>query len=147
MTYVTDQTSVELRAHMRRLKAMAGWHEPLADRLFKEVLDLDAEVNALRASPQSPGGGAPGKTDAERAEWLADKIVAGGDYAKEAAQMLRRWPAAPGGGAEAPEHARTIDQRQFLAVAAKHLPGDMDPHSAWLFFEEAARTFLGREVA
>lgn len=36
--------------------------------------------------------GAPGDTDAERAAWLADKIVAGGDYAKEAAAMLRRWP-------------------------------------------------------
>jgi len=33
-------------------------------------------------------------TDAERAAWLADKIVACGDYAKEAAAMLRRWPEA-----------------------------------------------------
>lgn len=48
MTYVTEQTSAELRAHMRRLKKMAGWHEPLADRLFAEVLALDAEVKALR---------------------------------------------------------------------------------------------------
>ena len=41
----------------------------------------------------SPGVvGAPGSTDAERAAWLADKIVALGDYAKEAAEMLRRWP-------------------------------------------------------
>jgi hypothetical protein len=55
MTYVTDQTSAELRAHMRRLKAMRGWHEPLADRLFKEVLDLDAEVKALRAALASQG--------------------------------------------------------------------------------------------
>jgi hypothetical protein len=37
--------------------------------------------------------GAPGATDAERAAWLADKIGACGDYAKEAAAMLRRWPA------------------------------------------------------
>lgn len=36
---------------------------------------------------------APGATDAERAAWLADKIGALGDYAKEAAAMLRRWPA------------------------------------------------------
>lgn len=28
----------------------------------------------------------------EHAAWLADKIVACGDYAKEAAEMLRRWP-------------------------------------------------------
>jgi hypothetical protein len=34
------------------------------------------------------------KPDAERAAWLADKIVALGDYAKEAAEMLRRWPSA-----------------------------------------------------
>lgn len=46
MTYVTEQTSQELRAHMRRLKAMAGWHEPLADRLYKEILDLDASIEA-----------------------------------------------------------------------------------------------------
>lgn len=39
------------------------------------------------------GAGAPGTTDAERAAWLADKIAALGDYAKEAAAMLRRWPA------------------------------------------------------
>ena len=35
------------------------------------------------------------KNEQEHAAWLADKIVAGGDYAKEAAQMLRRWPAQP----------------------------------------------------
>jgi hypothetical protein len=34
------------------------------------------------------------RTDAEQAAWLADKIVALGDYAKEAAEMLRRWPGA-----------------------------------------------------
>ncbi len=41
--------------------------------------------------------------DAEHATWLADKIVALGDYAKEAAAMLRRWPsvqAAPQGADE-----------------------------------------------
>lgn len=31
-------------------------------------------------------------TDAEHAAWLADKICNGGDYAKEAASMLYRWP-------------------------------------------------------
>lgn len=48
MTYVTEQTSQELRAHMRRLKAMTGWHEPLADRLYKEILELDDAVSKLR---------------------------------------------------------------------------------------------------
>jgi hypothetical protein len=42
--------------------------------------------DAMRAA------GAPGETEAERAAWLADKIAALGDYAKEAAAMLRRWP-------------------------------------------------------
>ena len=48
---------------------------------------------------------APGSTDAERAAWLADKIAAGGDYAKEAAAMLRRWPA----GVEASDKPVTED--------------------------------------
>ncbi len=49
MTYVTDQTSAELCAHMRKLKAMRGWHEPLADRLWKEVQDLISERDAILA--------------------------------------------------------------------------------------------------
>lgn len=44
MTYVTEQTSAELRAHMKRLQAIPGWHNPLDDRLFKEVLALDAQL-------------------------------------------------------------------------------------------------------
>lgn len=49
--------------------------------------------------------GAPGATDSERAAWLADKIVAGGDYAKEAAAMLRRWPEPADHWADALDHA------------------------------------------
>ena len=49
MTYVTEQTSDELRAHMRRLQAMPGWHNPLDDRLWKEVQMLEAERDQLRA--------------------------------------------------------------------------------------------------
>jgi hypothetical protein len=41
-------------------------------------------------------------TDAEQAAWLADKIGALGDYAKEAATMLRRWPAVGAPGTPAP---------------------------------------------
>ena len=44
MTYVTDQTSQELRTHMQKLMAMKGWHEPLSDRLYKEILELDKKV-------------------------------------------------------------------------------------------------------
>lgn len=43
--------------------------------------------------------------------------------------------------------AEPIDNIKFVEIAARHLPGDMDPHNAWLFFQEAARTFLGKEVA
>ena len=50
MTYVTDQTSAELRAHMRSLKRMQGWHEPLADRLFKEVVEQDATIKKLEGA-------------------------------------------------------------------------------------------------
>ena len=49
MTYVTEQTSEELRAHMRRLQAMPGWHNPLDDRLWKEVQTLEAERDQLLA--------------------------------------------------------------------------------------------------
>lgn len=48
MTYVTEQTSAELAAHMRRLRAMPGWHEPLADRLWQEVQALQRDLAALR---------------------------------------------------------------------------------------------------
>lgn len=50
MTYVTEQTPQELRAHMKRLQAMPGWHNPLDDRLYAEILALDAEITQLRAS-------------------------------------------------------------------------------------------------
>jgi hypothetical protein len=39
-----------------------------------------------------------------------------------------------------------INPMTFVAIAARHLPGDMDPCDAWRFFQEASRTFLGREV-
>ena len=48
MTYVEQQTSAELRQHMRRLKKMHGWHEPLADRLFRKVETQDAEIERLK---------------------------------------------------------------------------------------------------
>jgi len=41
MTYVTDQTSEELRQHMKRLTNMPGWREPLSDRLWKEIQEQD----------------------------------------------------------------------------------------------------------
>ena len=60
MTYVTDQTSAELRMHMRSLKKMPGWHEPLADRLWREVQEQHAEIERLREAirhlTKMPGG-------------------------------------------------------------------------------------------
>ena len=48
MTYVREQTSAELAAHIRSLKKMAGWFDPLSDRLWQEVEALQAEVSGLK---------------------------------------------------------------------------------------------------
>lgn len=53
MTYVREQTSAELAAHMRSLKKMAGWFDPLADRLWQEVEALKAENDAARKDLQN----------------------------------------------------------------------------------------------
>lgn len=47
MTYVREQTSAELAAHMRSLQAMPGWFDPLADRLWQEVQSLQRDNAAL----------------------------------------------------------------------------------------------------
>jgi hypothetical protein len=71
----------------------AGSHHKFRDAYDPEEESYAAMLAASPSAPQ-PAEGAPGDTDAERAAWLADKIVAQGDYAKEAAWMLRRWPSA-----------------------------------------------------
>lgn len=48
MTYVRQQTSEELAAHMRYLQGLPGWHDPLADRLWQEVEALRAEISGLK---------------------------------------------------------------------------------------------------
>lgn len=53
MTYVREQTSTELAAHVRSLKKMAGWFDPLADRLWQEVEVLKAENDAARKDLQN----------------------------------------------------------------------------------------------
>lgn len=50
MTYVTEQTSAELRQHMKRLKAMRGWGDPLADRLWKEIQEQDERIERLKSA-------------------------------------------------------------------------------------------------
>lgn len=50
-----------------------------------EAPPVERLIAAVAQLAPYDGPGAPGATDAERAAWLADKIVAQGDYAKEAA--------------------------------------------------------------
>ncbi|ARP90279.1 hypothetical protein CAL14_08270 [Bordetella genomosp. 9] len=52
MTFVREQSPAELRAHMNRLQKMPGWHEPLADRLYQEILDLDRQIAALKSQQE-----------------------------------------------------------------------------------------------
>ncbi|MBK3470476.1 hypothetical protein JJD61_07240 [Pseudomonas carnis] len=47
MTYVREQTSAELAAHIRSLQKMDGWFDPLSDRLWQEVEALQAELAGL----------------------------------------------------------------------------------------------------
>lgn len=60
--YVRDMDPAELRAHMKRLQRMNGWHDPLSDSLFAEIERLDRELE--RAS--QPGGGWNALTDEDR---------------------------------------------------------------------------------
>jgi len=48
MTYVSDMNSEELAAHMTRLQATPGWHNPLDDRLWQEVKSLRAELAEVK---------------------------------------------------------------------------------------------------
>ena len=58
MTYVREQTSEELDAHMRSLQKMAGWFDPLSDRLWQEVEMLKDKCEMFRK-------------DAERFQFIA----------------------------------------------------------------------------
>ena len=69
-----------------RLKRPEGYED-----VHPELILQDANINPA-FEPELVSIDAPGNSDGERAAWLADKIVALGDYAKEAAEMLRRWP-------------------------------------------------------
>lgn len=64
----------------------------LAEAVYRSM--IAAAPPAVPLQGQAQAAPAADRTDAEQAAWLADKIVALGDYAKEAAAMLRRWPAA-----------------------------------------------------
>jgi hypothetical protein len=101
----------------------------------------------LAASPASQPATKP--SDAEQAAWLADKIVALGDYAKEAAEMLRRWPqSAP---VHQPLPVATEDERERILdrlALACHERGvaiqrqDVDRAGQWLTVIDDCRAAL-----
>lgn len=62
----------------------------------------------------------------------------------EAARLALTSPVAP---EQVVAAVQRIDSIAFTKIAARHLPGDMDPHDAWLFFQEASRAFFGKEIA
>ncbi|WP_448647140.1 hypothetical protein [Pseudomonas mohnii] len=73
MTYVREQTSEELAAHMRSLQRMAGWFEPLADRLWQEVEALQATIaNQAQMIEHLRGGATPGFTAVDMGTAAAD---------------------------------------------------------------------------
>jgi hypothetical protein len=49
MTYITEQTSTELRDHIRKLQRTPGWRDPVTDRLFREIVEQDEAIKQLRA--------------------------------------------------------------------------------------------------
>ena len=55
MPYVTDMNSAQIRAHMKMLQAMNGWNEPLADRLYKEIIDQDKLIADLKEQLEDTG--------------------------------------------------------------------------------------------
>lgn len=55
--YVSDMNPAELRAHMRRLKAMSGWHDPLSDALYAEIQRMDAAAPSASAQQAEPVDG------------------------------------------------------------------------------------------
>lgn len=52
MTYISEQNSRELRAHIRSLQKTPGWRDAVTDRLFKEIVEQDAALKRLRATLQ-----------------------------------------------------------------------------------------------
>lgn len=111
MTYVSEQTSAELRQHMRKLVAMKGWHDPLADRLWKEVQTLDQQNSELIARIRELEGDTGKSADAWQPIETAPENVsvlwrggcagdrAVGRWEKQALRMSgRTWPTWWGGG-------------------------------------------------
>lgn len=90
MTYVREQSPAELRAHMKWLQKMPGWREPLADRLYQEIQDLDRQIAALKS--QHDGD----ERDAERYRTLRDVLYRKDIQVGEAHIILKAVGACPG---------------------------------------------------
>jgi hypothetical protein len=76
------------------------------------------------------------QNDGDRASWLADKIVALGDYAKEAAGLLRRWPTQASRPVTAPKADLPFDPgyvHAYLkaALVSVEPEGCTDPQAAY----------------
>jgi hypothetical protein len=100
MTYVSGQTSAELREHMRRLKKMHGWHEPLADRLFREIERQDAEIDRLRAALIGERERCARHVELIAADWREYQKVWASEYL---ARQIRDLPASTESAAKKPE--------------------------------------------
>ncbi|WP_431276213.1 hypothetical protein ACQ858_08160 [Variovorax ureilyticus] len=74
------------------------------------------------------------RTEAEQAAWLADKIVAFGDYAKEAAEMPRRWPS--------PANKNEIPDAGNKGAAQDSEPSEACSHDWRPFFTGPNQTHL-----
>lgn len=88
MIYLRDASSEALAAHMRSLKKMAVWHDPLADRLWREVEELKAENEDLKTGLKAYEQVNTGlreeiealRKDAERYRWLREKSTEDDGY-------------------------------------------------------------------
>jgi hypothetical protein len=133
----------------KEIERIAGTDELTGDAILDFARRL---IAALSASPQAPAPDAPGDTDAERAAWLADKIVAGGDYAKEAAAMLRRWPALSTVPAAAPPAidllalAEKCGATVYRNRASVHTPAVAFGDESWALFCAAVSGVKGEAV-
>lgn len=113
MTYVRDQTSEELATHMRSLQKMAGWHDPLADRLWEEVEKLKAENEALRKAA---------------AKWKSDSLCGSEDVYRLSCDLAQRT-------GEVRELAGVVDDlcalaKQFVQRLRKAAPDSDLPEKA-----------------
>lgn len=86
MVYVRDASSEALAAHMRSLKKMATWHDPMADRLWREVEELKAENASLKtgyAAYEKENAELKAEVEALRKDWQSECLKKGFEYVRE----------------------------------------------------------------